>query len=156
MLRKRYVLAISVLLVLLLLGAYELVIAPVSEAEEGKKFVETALAYEEAFQSEDVDRIIEFYAPDAVSFPPGFPTSEGREAIEADLHWFFSEFDLERDFTLGDYQVVGNYATRLGEWTQTLTPEAGGDPIIETGRCMLGWSKINGEWKVVWEIWNTY
>lgn len=156
MLRKRTILAISVLLVLLILAVYQLVIAPVSEADKGKEFVETALAYENAFQSGDVDRIIDFYAPDAVSFPPGYPTSEGREAIEADLRWFFGEFGLARDFTLADYEIVGNYATRLGEWTQTLTPKTGGDPIVETGRCMLGWKKINGEWKVVWEIWNTY
>jgi ketosteroid isomerase-like protein len=144
-----------VVLVVLVLGAFQLSSAPALGAGSGKKFVETALAYEEAFQAEDVDRVIEFYAPDAVSFPPGYPTSVGRETIEADLQWFFDTFELERDFELAEYEVVGNYATRLGEWTQTLTP-AEGDPIVETGRCMLGWRKINGEWKVVWEIWNTY
>ena len=156
MLRKRYVLAITVLLVLLTLGAYQLVIVPLAEADAGKEFVETVWAYEEAFQAGDVDQVIEFYAQDAVSLPPGYPPSVGREAIEADLRWFFGEFDLERGFVLVDYEVVGNYATRLGEWTQTLTPKAGGDPIVETGRCILGWRKIEGEWKVVWEIWNTY
>jgi ketosteroid isomerase-like protein len=132
------------------------VIAPISEADSGKEFVETVWAYEKAFQAGDVDQVIEFYAPDAVSLPPGYPKSVGREAIEADLRGFFGEFALERDFVLVDFEVVGNYATRLGEWTQTLTPKAGGDDIVETGRCILGWRKINGEWKVVWEIWNTY
>jgi ketosteroid isomerase-like protein len=103
-----------------------------------------------------VDQIIKFYATDAVSLPPGYPASVGRDAIEADLSYFFGEFALERDFELADYDVAGNYATRLGEWTQTLTPHGGGDEIVETGRCMLGWSNLDGEWKIVWEIWNTF
>jgi ketosteroid isomerase-like protein len=121
-----------------------------------EKFVDTVWAYEEAFQAGDVDQLIKFYAPDAISLPPGFPASVGREAIEADLRWFFDEFELERDFALVDYEIAGNYATRLGEWTQTLTPRAGGDPIVETGRCIVGFEKMRGRWKVVWEIWNTY
>jgi ketosteroid isomerase-like protein len=145
-----------VVLILLVLGAYQLANTPISEADSGKEFVDTLWAYEKAFQAGDVDRVIEFYAQDAVSLPPGFPPSEGREQIEADLRWFFGEFALDRDFVLVDYEVVGNYATRLGEWTQVLTPKVGGDPIPETGRCILGWRKIKGEWKVVWEIWNTY
>jgi ketosteroid isomerase-like protein len=159
MLRKRHVLAITVtvVLVVLILGAYQLSNAP-ALAGSGKKLVDTVWAHEEAFQAGDVDRVIEFYAPDAVSLPPGFPPSVGREAIEMDLSWLFDTYSLEREFVLVDYEVVGKYATRLGEWTQTLIPKnpGGGDPIVETGRCVLGWKKIKGEWKVVWEIWNTY
>jgi ketosteroid isomerase-like protein len=114
------------------------------------------MAVEDAYQSEDVDRMIEYYADDALSMPPGFPMSVGKEAIEADLRFFFDEFTMEREFTLVNVEVSGNYATRLGEWTQTLTPKAGGDPIVETGRCVLGFKLIDGEWKVTWEIWNTY
>ena len=153
---KRTVLAISAILVLLIVGAVLLAASPISAATPGEKFVETLWEYEYAFQANDVDKVIEFYAQDAISLPPGFPPSTGREAIEADLRWFFGEFTLDRSFVLVDYEVVGNYATRLGEWTQTLTPKAGGDPILEVGRCVVGWRKINGEWKVVWEIWNTY
>ena len=120
------------------------------------QFREAVMATENAFQSGDVDRIIEFYAEDAISMPPGFPVSIGKDAIEADLRFFFDEFALEREFTLVDYEIAGDYATRWGEWTQTLTPKAGGDPVIETGRCTLGWKRFGDEWKVVWEIWNTY
>jgi ketosteroid isomerase-like protein len=130
--------------------------AAAQQMAEEEQFVEAAMANENAFQSGDVDRIIEFYAEDAVSMPPGFPVSAGKEAIEADLRFFFDEFDLEREFTLVDYEVTGEYATRSGEWTQTLTPKAGGDPVVETGRCLLGFKKVGDEWKVAWEIWNTY
>ena len=55
-----------------------------------------------------------------------------------------------------DYTIAGETATRTGEWTQTLTPTDGSEPIVETGRCVLGFKKVDGEWKVAWEIWNTY
>jgi ketosteroid isomerase-like protein len=245
MFRKQHVLAILVVAALMGVGACQTADAPVPEAESRQEFVETALAFEEAFQAGDVEQIIEFYAPDAVSLPPGYPPSVGREAIETDLRYLFDEFALDRSFELVDYQVEGDYATRLGEWTQTLkpegreapaietgnpasmlgavgkvtswagwtrmptpgavgkvtswagwthmptpgalgkvtswagwthmptagalgkvtswagwtrmpTPQPDDDYIVETGRCMLGWSNINGEWKVVWEIWNTF
>ena len=163
----RYVPFLLVLIALILSACQPIVVQPVSvapeqesaaqqEAEE-EQFVEAAMANENAFQSGDVDRIIEFYAEDAVSMPPGFPVSTGKEAIEADLRAFFDEFDLDREFTLVDYEVTGEVATRTGEWTQTLTPKAGGDPMIaETGRCVLGFKKVGDEWKVALETWNTY
>lgn len=78
---------------------------PVEEANapEGmqeEEFVDAVMATEAAFQSGDVDRIIEFYAEDAISMPPGFPVSAGKDAIEADLRFFFDEYALDREFTL--------------------------------------------------------
>jgi len=126
------------------------------QADQDARFREAVMAVETTFQSGDVDRMIEYYAEDAVSMPPGFPASVGKEAIDADLRYFFDEFTLERDFTLVGFNVTGDTATRTGVWTQTLTPKAGGEPIVETGRCVLGFKQVDGEWKVAWEIWNTY
>ena len=124
-----------------------------SQVEQFRKFV---LEEEQVFQSGDVDRIAGYYADDAISNPPGFPASKGKAAIKADLQTYFDTYSVDRKFDLLGVDVAGDYATRYGEWTQTLTPKAGGDPITETGRCVLGWKKVNGEWKVAWEIWNTY
>ncbi len=149
---KRHLAPVIVLLMTLMLGACQ---KSDTEAQE-EKFLEAVWAHENAFQAGDVDRLAELYAEDAVSMPPGFPASVGREAIKGDLQFFFDEFVLDRQFTLANYEIAGDYATRRGEWTQTLTPKAGGDPVIETGRCTLGFKKIDDQWKVAWEIWNTY
>ena len=128
--------------------------AAISVAET--EFVEAVMAAEAAFQSEDAARAASHYAIHAVSMPPGYAASVGREAIHADLQFYFDAFDIERDFTLVDYEVSGNTGTRTAEWSQTLTPTDGGDSFEETGRCVLGFEKIDGEWKVAWEIWNFY
>ena len=130
-------------------------IAAANEAAEAE-FLDAVMAAEESFQSEDAARAAQHYALDAVSMPPGFPASVGRESIEADLQSYFDAFDIEREFNLIDYEVSGDTGTRTAEWTQTLTPTDGGEPFVETGRCVLGYEKVDGEWKVAWEIWNTY
>jgi ketosteroid isomerase-like protein len=150
--RHRYIITITVLLVALAVSACQ---ESDSQAQEDE-FLEAVWAHENAFQAGDVDQLTELYAEDAVSMPPGFPASVGQRAIEADLRFFFDEFALDREFSLANYEIAGDYATRQGEWTQTLTPKAGGDPIVETGRCTLGFKKLDDEWQVVWEIWNTY
>jgi len=120
------------------------------------EFLDAVMAAEAALQSEDAVQAASYYTDDAVSMPPGFPPSYGRAAIQGDLEFYFDSFGLERDFKLVDYEITGNTATRTGEWTQTLTPTDGSDPFVETGRCVLGWEKTDGEWKIAWEIWNTY
>lgn len=121
-----------------------------------QEFVDTVMAHEEALQSEDAELTASFYAEDAVSLPPGFPASIGRETIQSDFEFLFDNYDIEREFELVAYEINGDTATRRGEWTQTLTPTDGSEAIVETGRCVLGWEKIDGEWKVAWEIWNLY
>lgn len=116
---------------------------------------ELVWAFEEAYEKGDLDAVMAFYADDVVSLPPGFPKSEGKVALEAAFQEFFDTFTIERDFELSNVDVSGQMATRLGEWTQTLTPKDGGTPIVEVGRCILGFEKQGNEWKIVWEIWNT-
>ncbi len=128
----------------------------VTQAELEKQIEEAVWIYEDALQSGDVERVMALYADDVVSLPPGFPKTEGKADLEASLQEFFDAFAIERDFELVNIQVAGDTATRFGEWTQTLTPKDGGDPIVETGRCVFGYEKVGYEWKVAWEIWNTY
>ena len=86
---KRFIIISVVGLVALLVIACQPIVvqpgdvAPEQEAAasmvaEEEQFVEAAMANERAFQSGEVDRIIEYYAEDAVSMPPGFPISRGK------------------------------------------------------------------------------
>jgi ketosteroid isomerase-like protein len=130
--------------------------AQAATAAEVEQFKKAVMAAEEAFQSGDADRAMAFYADDAISNPPGYPTAVGKAALKANLAAFFDTYSMSRKFQLVAVDVTGDHATRQGEWTNILTPKAGGEPVTETGRCILGWKKVNGEWKVAWEIWNTY
>ena len=80
----------------------------------------------------------------------------GHEVVAVAYQSFFDAYDLTRDFQLVDMKISGNFAIRTADWTQVLTPKDGSEPITEIGRCILGWEKTDGEWQVIWEIWNTY
>jgi ketosteroid isomerase-like protein len=136
-------------------------VRPVSELQaaaqtEEEKFLEAAMGLEEAYQRGDIDAVVDYYAEDAVSHAPGFPTDAGQEAIRIAYQSFFDAYEMDREFELSGIEMQGDFAIRHGEWSQVLTPKDGSEPITETGRCAVAFQKIDGEWKVVWEIWNTY
>ncbi len=136
-------------------------IRPVSDVQadvqsEEEAFLEVAMGLEEAYQRADLDGVVEYYAEDALSYAPGYPTDVGQEAIRTAYQGFFDAYDMDREFTLSGIEMQGDFAIRHGEWTQVLTPKDGGEPITETGRCAVAFQKVDGEWKVAWEIWNTY
>ena len=118
-----------------------------AEAVENE-FLEAIMAAEAALQSEDPVDAASYYTDDAVSMPPGFSPSHGKEAIQGDLEFYFDNFDIERDFNLVNYEIAGDTATRTAEWTQTLTPTDGSEPFVETGQCVLGFEKVDDEWKI--------
>lgn len=130
--------------------------AQAAALSEEAAFEKAAMGLEYAYQKEDLEATLAYYADDAISQPPGYRTDVGKDAIRASYQSFYETYDMKRDFKLAGLKIVGNTGTRFGEWTQVLTPKDGGEVITETGRCVVGFEKIDGEWKVTYEIWNTY
>ncbi len=154
----RYVwLSVVSTVVIFLLAACQPVLLPPPQAVNAEEeFSKAIFGLEEAYQKEDTAAVMAYYAENSVSHAPGFPSDVGKQAVTVAYQAFFDIYELERDFQLIDMKISGNFATRTADWTQILTPKDGSEPITEIGRCILGWEKIDGEWLVVWEIWNTY
>jgi ketosteroid isomerase-like protein len=129
----------------------------VDMAAEEAALIEAINKYEEAYAAGDIETLMTVYVGDeATWYPPGGAKVQGLADIEANWRDFLGNYTVERDAELVNVDIDGNKATRLMEWTNTLNPKDGSDPIVETGRCMLGYEKVDDEWKVAWEIWNTY
>jgi ketosteroid isomerase-like protein len=160
----RYTKWTGVVLTLWLVSALLLACQPIQPQSAGQasalsaeeQFIQVAMELEEAYQQKDLARVVSFYADDAISQPPGLPNDMGKEAIKVAYQALFDGYNIKRDFHLANVDISGDFATRTGEWTQVLTPIDGGEPITEVGRCVLGFKKVDGEWKVAWEIWNTF
>jgi uncharacterized protein (TIGR02246 family) len=145
--------------VLAALGILAVSVAPVVYAGGGREsqIREVVAAFEEAYKDMDVERVMAFYTEDAVSMPPGWPASVGKDAIRADFEYFFETFTVEhRDFEIVDIWISGNLATRHGEWSQTLSLNKGNRSFTEYGKCVVGFMLVGDEWKVIWEIWNNH
>ncbi len=113
--------------------------------------------FEQALLAEDAATISTFYSEDAVALPPGAPRAEGRAAIQALFASWFEQIPAPEGFTLtaDDVQLVGSgdIAYEIGTYTSRGTsPE--GEAYDETGKYLVVWKNVDGEWMIVRDIWN--
>jgi ketosteroid isomerase-like protein len=86
-----------------------------------------------AISNQDVEKLLDYYAPDAKLLPPGVPMLEGAAAIKG-----FLQMMLEagaRGLELDSVLVDGNDDLVVDVGRYRLTMEApGGEPVIDVGK----------------------
>jgi ketosteroid isomerase-like protein len=109
-------------------------------------------------EGRDVERIVSFWAEDAVVIPPGLPPVVGREALKEyvrsslaipgfSIAWEpnATEYRLSPDGQMA-YAIEGNRVT---------FQDAKGDLVTVRGRSVAVWRKdAAGNWKCAVDIWN--
>ncbi len=99
----------------------------------------------------DVEKVVSFYAEDAVVYPPNAPMVTDRAAIKdawakmladpkAKLSWSTTNAGVDHNtgFTSGTYEVKG--------------PDGA---VLEKGKYLCVWSKEkSGKWKAIHDMWN--
>jgi uncharacterized protein (TIGR02246 family) len=113
------------------------------------------VAWADAYNAGDVDKLAALYWEDAVVQPPGVPAAVGREAIRAFLAGDVSE-SKAAGLTLnmpdsGAIQVSGNLAYDAGGFTAT---DASG-AAVATGKFLSVFQKRDGKWLFVRDTWNS-
>jgi ketosteroid isomerase-like protein len=143
-------------LVLLLAALFAFVshvvpMAPAVSADTGREsqIREASIAWDVAFNAEDLEGIMALYADDSVSMPPGFTTSVGKEQIQADFEFIFGNFDLQHETMIVDILMSGNVAVEQATYEMTE-----GGIVVEAGKHIVVRKKFGRSWKVVKEIWN--
>jgi ketosteroid isomerase-like protein len=125
-----------------------------AQIQAEKEFRAVAIAKEEAFYAGDYERVISFYADDIVSVQPGTPEIVGKPDFGEGMKSYMVANTVVGNLTLKNFWVSGDYATRFAGWEEVITPKDGGKPMHQSGRCFLGWKRIDGEWKVITEFVN--
>jgi ketosteroid isomerase-like protein len=109
-----------------------------------------------AAAGKDVDKIVSYWADDAVVIPQGQPIVEGKAAIRAfvtsslaipgfHIHWVSSKVSFSPDGRLA-------YMQATSEMTE---PGPTGAPITLPGRAVTVWRREpDGQWRCVVDIWN--
>jgi len=107
-------------------------------------------------EGRDQDRIVSFWADDAVVYPPGFPAVVGKEAIRQ----YIAESFKIPGFSLGwvSTQVTvspgGDFAYTTGK-NHFIVNDSEGKPVTSYGKFVTVWRKeVDGSWKSVIDIWN--
>lgn len=107
--------------------------------------------------SRDVEKVISYYADDAVVMPPNIPTLAGKDSIrtlwrsmlESPLFsggWKATKVDVAQSGDLA--YVSGNYEFK--------EQDAGGNQITDKGKYLVVWKKqADGSWKCVANMFNS-
>lgn len=132
---------------------------PVSASLDAEKAALLALDGEwakAAAENRDIERIVSFWADDAVVIPPGQPAVVGKQALREmvaattripgfSVSWEEDQVNISPD---------GRMAYMLGRNRFTV-PGASGQPVTTHGRGVTVWRKgADGTWKCVLDIWN--
>jgi ketosteroid isomerase-like protein len=132
----------------LLAGVFALMPLAALAADGGAKDVDAA--WLKAMRANDLDGVVACYAPDAVMWFPDAPEARGTKAIRDIYMGYFSTYTVS-DVTLPNsvYQTSGDLSTGWGNFTMTLQPKKGGDPVVMKGRFIDVAKRSGGKWLYV-------
>lgn len=125
-------------------------------AEDALKAAAAAsAAWDQAFNSGNLEALMARYQEDSVSMPPGAPALLGRKAIGADFKGFFEGNAAEHHTVNATRHAARDTVVERAEYTLTIRPKDGSAAIQEAGKHIVVYARqSDGSWKVMWEIWN--
>ena len=106
-------------------------------------------------KAKDAASIAQLYADDGALMPPNTPIGKGRDAIQK----AWADMMTMPGFDLGimPEQIIvsssGDMALDRGTYKLAMSP--GGKPVNDTGKYVVVWRKIGGEWKAAADIFNS-
>jgi uncharacterized protein (TIGR02246 family) len=105
----------------------------------------------ELFGKGDFEGIARLYTVDATAFPPGSATVKGRAAIGAMWKGLAEHVSNPKLTTLDVKRLSPHAAREIGTFSlMTKDPT----PKEISGKYLVVWEKVRGEWKLAADIWN--
>ncbi len=103
--------------------------------------------------AKNVDSLMTYYAPDAVSYGFGAAPANGTDELRASYTEMVKATITNPKLNSGavKFSDDGTMAFDHGTYTMTVTPP-GGKPSTDTGGYLNVWKKIGGTWKLLAEM----
>lgn len=140
----------------LLLAFACLASAAVAGSEEDVAAIDKIREMEAASVNEaSAENVSMIYTADVEYIPPGEPALQGTDAVREWMLALVEQFDADLEYTAADVKVSGDWAFEQYAGNVTLTPKAGGDPVVEQVRGIHVYHRgEDGSWKITHDIWN--
>lgn len=104
-------------------------------------------AWRKAVLANDLEAVVACYSKDAVMWLPDAPEAKGREAIrKAYAELLAANTVKEAVFTNTHYETTGKVSVGWGNFSLTLVPKSGGNPVVLSGRFTVVAKQENGKW----------
>jgi uncharacterized protein (TIGR02246 family) len=108
--------------------------------------------WEAAYNNADLDRLVSFYADDAIAILPIGPPLIGKEAIQKSAQKMFEEKPSQEKDVVQDVQISGNLAVAHVTSFPSTMPKPAGEPFNAKGNFILVFKKeSDGAWKLIYE-----
>ena len=108
--------------------------------------------FAQAFNAGDAAAVAALYTEDAVILPPGGEMMKGKSAIQVFWKGAAEQLD-DGKLTTVDVKPLGSEAAReIGTFSFRTK---GSQPQEITGKYVVVWEKVGGDWKLATDIWNT-
>ena len=105
----------------------------------------------ELFNKGDFQGIAELYTVDAVAFPPGSALVRGKAAIGAMWKSMAEQVGNPRVITVEVKRLGPATAREIGIFSLTTK---GSSPKQVSGKYLVVWERVRGQWKLAADIWN--
>jgi len=110
-----------------------------------------AALFMEAFNNEDADTLAALFSEDGVMLPPNAPAIFGRDAIRASNREAFEMVDHAIELEDLEIKVEGDLGYKAGRY-RVRSKE---NQLIDRGKYIEIWRKIDGQWMIHRDIWNS-
>lgn len=106
-------------------------------------------------QSKDAAGIAQLYAEDGVVMPPNGPIGKGRGAIQQTWASMMGAPGFSLSFAPEQIVISSSGDMALDRGTYRLTIAPSGKAQNDTGKYVVVWRKVDGEWKAAADIFNS-
>ena len=106
-------------------------------------------------KAKDAAGIAALYAEDGAVMPPNGPIGKGRPAIQQTWGSMMQTPGFDLTFVPEQIIVSSSGDMALDRGTYRLEVAPGGTPQTDTGKYVVVWRKIGGEWKAAADIFNS-
>ena len=105
-------------------------------------------AFDAAARAKDLERVMSFYADDAILMPPNAPAMNGPAAIRQFWGPLLQAPSVDLDLIVDDVQTCGDIAVDRGRYEVT-------QPFKDSGKYIVIWRNRGGRWVIVNDIFNS-
>ncbi|HEV2304786.1 MAG TPA: SgcJ/EcaC family oxidoreductase [Candidatus Acidoferrales bacterium] len=122
--------------------------------EIGDQVARLRQMWADAFNQQDAEELVSFYAEDAVMLPPNAPAAIGSAAIRELVKRMFSAGVYDLRITQKQVEYTGPLAVEIA--TYTLKIHTGQNGVRnESGRLVTTWRRAaNGEFQITISVWS--
>ena len=154
---KRFATLCSATVIALSLAACNPAAPPPPDTHDAdvKAITDTEVQANQAWASRDADKIMAFYADDAVLMTPGAESVQGKDAIRNDLKQMLADPAVSLTFQSSKVDVAksGDLGYTAGTYKLTVTDPATHKPITDHGNYVTTFRKqADGSWKAAADI----